>query len=69
MLSSFFITRPKFAIVIAVAIVIAGLVSLAIIPIAQYPNLVPSTINITTTYPGRMPTSSRTLSPNQSRSR
>ena len=52
MLSSFFITRPKFAIVIAVAIVIAGLVSLAIIPIAQYPNLVPPTINITTTYPG-----------------
>ena len=52
MLSSFFITRPKFAIVIAVAIVIAGLVSLAIIPISQYPNLVPPTINITTTYPG-----------------
>ncbi len=52
MLSSFFITRPKFAIVIAIAIVIAGLISLAVIPISQYPNLVPPTVNITTTYPG-----------------
>ena len=52
MLSSFFITRPKFAIVIAIAIVIAGLISLLVIPISQYPNLVPPTVNITTTYPG-----------------
>ena len=52
MISTFFITRPKFAIVIAVVIVIAGLLSLWVIPIAQYPNLVPPTVNVTTTYPG-----------------
>jgi hydrophobe/amphiphile efflux-1 (HAE1) family protein len=51
-LSGFFINRPKFAIVIAAAIVIAGAAALLIIPISQYPNLVPPTVNISTTYPG-----------------
>ena len=52
MISSFFIARPKFAIVIAIVIVIAGAVSLAVIPIAQYPNLAPPTISASATYPG-----------------
>ena len=52
MISSFFIGRPKFAIVIAVVIVIAGLLSLWAIPIAQYPNLVPPTVHVSATYPG-----------------
>ena len=52
MIYSFFIARPKFAIVIAIVIVIAGAVSLAVIPIAQYPNLAPPTVNVAATYPG-----------------
>ena len=52
MISSFFIGRPKFAIVIALVILIAGLVSLWVIPIAQYPNLAPPTVAVSATYPG-----------------
>ena len=52
MISQFFIRRPKFAIVIAVVITLVGAVSLYVIPIAQYPNLAPPTINVTATYPG-----------------
>jgi multidrug efflux pump len=51
-ISRFFIARPKFAIVIAIVIVIAGGLSLFVIPIAQYPNLTPPTINVSATYPG-----------------
>jgi len=51
-ISSFFINRPKFAIVIAIVILIAGLLSLWVIPIAQYPNLVPPTVSVSASYPG-----------------
>ena len=52
MISGFFINRPKFAIVIALVILIAGLVSLWVIPIAQYPNLAPPTVAVSASYPG-----------------
>jgi len=48
----FFIRRPIVAIVIAVITVIIGLVSLAGLPVAQYPNIVPPEILIQTTYVG-----------------
>jgi multidrug efflux pump len=52
MLSKFFIHRPNFAIVIAIVITLAGLVSLTAIPVAQYPNVTPPQVTISVTYPG-----------------
>ena len=52
MISTFFINRPIFANVIAVIIIILGAVCLYILPVSQYPNIVPPTIQVTTTYPG-----------------
>src|SRR6516225_9764548 len=52
MLSAIFVDRPRFAIVIALITTIAGLVSLLVIPLAQYPDIVPPQVQVTTTYPG-----------------
>jgi len=52
MLSSVFVDRPRLAIVIAVVTTIAGLLALATIPIAQYPDIVPPQVSVTTSYPG-----------------
>ena len=51
-MSKFFIHRPVFAGVIAIVIVLAGLVASQILPVAQYPEIAPPTVLITTTYPG-----------------
>lgn len=51
-ISQFFIERPVLANVIALFIVFLGLVAIAILPISQYPAIVPPTIQVTTTYPG-----------------
>ncbi|HVL34259.1 MAG TPA: multidrug efflux RND transporter permease subunit [Burkholderiales bacterium] len=51
-MSRFFIHRPVFAGVIAIVIVLAGLVAALILPVAQYPEIAPPTVQITTTYPG-----------------
>ena len=47
-----FVSRPRLAAVIAIVTTIAGLVSLLVIPIAQYPDIVPPQVSVTTTYPG-----------------
>jgi hydrophobe/amphiphile efflux-1 (HAE1) family protein len=52
MLSSLFVDRPRLAIVIALVTTIAGLIALYAIPIAQYPDIVPPQVSVTTTYPG-----------------
>ena len=52
MISEFFIDRPIFANVIAIVTVILGLVCLYLLPVAQYPEIVPPTIQVTTMYPG-----------------
>src|SRR3954465_8999218 len=52
MLSSVFIHRPRLAAVIAIVTTIAGLLSLLAIPIAQYPDIVPPQVSVTTSYPG-----------------
>ena len=44
MFSKFFIDRPIFATVLALLIVVAGLVTLGILPIAQYPDITPPTV-------------------------
>lgn len=52
MLSAIFVDRPRFAIVIAIVTTIAGLLALMTIPIAQYPDIVPPQVSVTTLYPG-----------------
>ncbi len=52
MMSKFFIERPIFANVIAIVIVILGLVAVFTLPVSQYPEIVPPTIQVTTLYPG-----------------
>ena len=52
MISDFFIKRPIFATVIAVVVVLAGLVSMFDLPIAQFPEITPPTVQVSAIYPG-----------------
>ena len=52
MLAKFFIDRPVFAVVISLVIVFAGLSALGTLPIAQYPEIAPPTVEVTCSYPG-----------------
>jgi hydrophobic/amphiphilic exporter-1 (mainly G- bacteria), HAE1 family len=52
MISKFFIEHPVLANVIAVLMIVLGAVALVQLPVAQYPNVVPPTIQVTTRYPG-----------------
>lgn len=49
---NFFINRPIFAWVVAIVIMLAGAISIKLLPIAQYPAIAPPTITIDATYPG-----------------
>ena len=51
-MTKFFITRPIFASVLSIFIVLAGLAAAMQLPIAQYPQITPPTILITATFPG-----------------
>jgi hydrophobe/amphiphile efflux-1 (HAE1) family protein len=51
-LTHFFIDRPRFAIVLSTFVTLLGLGALAVLPVAQYPEVVPPTVQVTTTYPG-----------------
>ncbi|NBC48039.1 MAG: multidrug efflux RND transporter permease subunit [Gammaproteobacteria bacterium] len=51
-LSKFFITRPKFAFVISILISLAGLLALLALPVAQFPEITPPTVSVTTQYAG-----------------
>jgi multidrug efflux pump len=52
MFSRFFIDRPIFATVISVVIVLAGFVAIWTLPVAQYPEVTPPTVQVTAVYPG-----------------
>src|SRR5271167_3814693 len=52
MIARFFVDRPVFATVISVVIVLAGGVAVAWLPIAQYPEVTPPTVQVTALYPG-----------------
>ena len=51
-MTRFFITRPIFASVLSIIIVLAGLASAMQLPIAQYPQIAPPTVLVTATFPG-----------------
>ena len=52
MFSKFFINRPIFATVISVLIILAGIISINILPVKEYPAVTPPQINVQATYPG-----------------
>ncbi len=52
MFSALFIRRPNLAIVLSVVVVVAGLLALRAIPVAQFPPITPPAVQVTATYPG-----------------
>jgi multidrug efflux pump len=53
--SDFFVSRPRFAVVLSIIIFVAGLIALPILPIAEYPEVVPPTVVVRTAYAGADP--------------
>src|SRR6266849_5769111 len=51
-LTHFFIDRPRFATVLSTFVTLLGLGSLSVLPVAQYPEVVPPTVQVTTSFPG-----------------
>lgn len=51
-ISHFFIARPIFAAVLSIVITIVGAVALITLPVAQYPEITPPTVQVATSYPG-----------------
>lgn len=54
-LSRIFVDRPIFAGVLSIFILIAGLISIPNLPVGEYPEVVPPTIQVTASYPGANP--------------
>ena len=52
MFSRFFIDRPIFASVMSIIVTLAGLIALRGLPIAQYPEITPPTVEVSAIYPG-----------------
>lgn len=50
-----FVNRPIFASVLSIFILIAGLIAIPILPVGEYPDVVPPTIQVTASYPGANP--------------
>lgn len=51
-MSAFFIRRPRFAGVIALVIILAGLLSVAVLPVAQFPDITPPVVQVSALFPG-----------------
>lgn len=52
MFSNFFITRPIFATVLAILMILAGILTVKTLPVAQYPDITPPTVFVMATHPG-----------------
>jgi multidrug efflux pump subunit AcrB len=52
MISKTFVERPRLAAVVSIVLVVAGLLAIFAIPVAQYPNITPPVVQVTATYPG-----------------
>lgn len=52
MISETFIRRPKFAMVVSIVIVLAGLISIPILPVAEFPNITSPQVQVSASYPG-----------------
>src|SRR5436190_13413511 len=51
-MARFFINRPIFAAVISIVITLAGGIAVMLLPVAQYPEITPPTVQVSCTYPG-----------------
>ena len=54
-MAQFFINRPIFAWVIAIAIVLMGIIAIPQMPVARFPSVAPPTVSIYASYPGATP--------------
>jgi multidrug efflux pump len=54
-LSRFFVDRPIFAAVLSIVIFVAGLVAIPLLPVSEYPDVVPPTVQVRAFYPGANP--------------
>src|ERR687898_2637268 len=52
MISGIFIDRPRLAFVVSIVITLAGLIAITVIPVAQFPNIVPPQVQVRASYPG-----------------
>jgi hydrophobic/amphiphilic exporter-1 (mainly G- bacteria), HAE1 family len=52
MISAIFVDRPRLAFVISIVITLAGIIAIASIPVAQFPDIVPPQVTLTASYPG-----------------
>ena len=52
MISETFIRRPRFAIVVSVVIVLCGLISIPILPVAEFPDITPPQVQVSANFPG-----------------
>jgi HAE1 family hydrophobic/amphiphilic exporter-1 len=52
MISETFIRRPKFAMVVSLVIVLAGLISIPILPVGEFPEITPPQVQVSASYPG-----------------
>ncbi len=52
MISSVFVDRPRLAMVVAIVMTLAGLIAYKFLPVAQFPDIVPPQVQISTSYPG-----------------
>src|SRR5277367_6131087 len=52
MISDIFIDRPRLAFVVSIVITLAGILAITAIPVAQFPDIIPPQVSLTTLYPG-----------------
>ncbi|OAN14173.1 transporter [Photobacterium jeanii] len=52
MISRFFVYRPKFAFVISIVLTLCGLLAIPVLPVAEFPEVAPPSISVSTSYPG-----------------
>jgi multidrug efflux pump len=50
--AKFFVDRPIFAAVLSIIIFVAGLIAIPLLPISEYPDVVPPTVQVRAVYPG-----------------
>lgn len=54
-ISRFFVDRPIFASVLSIVIFVVGLISIPVLPVSEYPEVVPPSVQVTARYPGANP--------------
>src|SRR5690606_25054245 len=53
--AKFFVDRPIFAAVLSIVILVAGLITIPLLPLSEYPDVVPPTVQVRAVYPGANP--------------